>query len=211
MERHGADLEGKSRQNERQAEQLAGGEAIRHGDSDPGKVGCSGKTISQAQTEQQNARGKSAEHKVLQARFRAPLVIAQEGGKDIGRKRVQLEADVERQKVRRRDHDAHAKRCKKHKDREFRTHGTGALEKARGHDQSSAGCGEDHQLGEARERVGAELAAKGNGVRTAGAGAYRRGDQCEGSTQNNSSQNGDESGTLVTGPCRHQQQSKARQ
>ena len=81
-----------------------------HGGGDVGELRRAGEAVDQRGAVEQQARRQRAQHEILQARFRGLGVVAAEGGQDVERQRLQLDADIERDQVAGRGHHAHAER-----------------------------------------------------------------------------------------------------
>ncbi len=166
MERYGRDLERQTGQNEDETED----DAERTGFS--GKHRCNvckariaGKAIDQGHAVKQHAGRQRAKNEILQAGFGRTNAIAVEGGNDVKRERHQLEAEIERDQVIRRNQQHHAKRCQHQQNREFelvelvRTAVDGA------HDERHQRTDQRQDLHEAAERIENEGATKGLALR----------------------------------------------
>ena len=74
------------------------------------EVGGAGEAVDQRGAVEQHARGERAEDEVLQPGLGRAHVVAVEGGDDVERQALQLEAEIERDQVVGRDHQHHAER-----------------------------------------------------------------------------------------------------
>ena len=83
-------------------------------------MGRSGKAIDQGCAIEQKPRRQGTEHKILQARFRGLGIIPAKGSQHIEGQRLQLNADIERNQIARRNHHAHANRSQQDQDRELK-------------------------------------------------------------------------------------------
>ena len=114
VERHRRNLEAEADEQEHQPEHQAdAGAALRRQIRDFGDAGeadRAGEAVDQRGAVEQHARRQRAQHEILQARFRRLGAVAVEGGDDVERERHQLEAEIKRDQVGRRDQQQHAER-----------------------------------------------------------------------------------------------------
>ena len=161
MERHGADLEGDTRQHEDDAEQCTGGEIERKGGADAVVIGRTGETVDQADAVEDDARCQRTEHEVLEPGLARPVVLPQEAGQHVARQARHFETDVERHQVGGGHHDAHADRVEQHQHGIFGAVAAQLGEETRGDDQDRRRREIDQHLAEAAEGIGAVKIAEG--------------------------------------------------
>ena len=111
VERHGCDLERQADEHEHEPERQA--DVRRHfrdrrGGCNRGVARRARDAVEHRGAVEQHARRQCAEHEILEARFARSDVVALEGGDHIERQGLQLEAEIERDEVVRRDHHQHA-------------------------------------------------------------------------------------------------------
>ena len=78
-----------------------------------------GEAVNQRRAVEQHAGRQRAEHEVLQARFGRAQVVAMARGNDVKRQAHQLEAEIKRDQIRRRDQHQHAERREHDQNRVF--------------------------------------------------------------------------------------------
>src|SRR3546814_6491297 len=75
---HGADLEGKARQHEHQAEQFPLRHAVGQSDRDAVEAGAAGEAIEKRRTVEQDAARQRTQDEIFEARFGRTLVLPQD-------------------------------------------------------------------------------------------------------------------------------------
>ncbi len=172
MERHGGHLERQPREHEHQPEQQAGIAARRIGRGDVAEDRRAAEPVNQADAIKQDARRQRSENEIFQPRLCRTHIAPHEARQHIGGQALQLQPDIERQQVVRRDHHPHARRGEQDQHRIFRAQivTAGAREKARGDDDRNGRGKEDQRLGKGGEQIGAIQAVKRRAARRSGAG-----------------------------------------
>ena len=84
------------------------------------EVDRAGEAVDQRGAVEQHAGRQRAQHEILEARLARAHVVALDGGDDVERQALQLEAEVERDQVAGRDHQQHAERRQQQQHRDIR-------------------------------------------------------------------------------------------
>ncbi len=166
VERHGRDLEGEAGEHEDEAEdqaELALAPGLSTG-GDAREADLAGEAVDQRGAVEQHARRQRAEDEIFQAGFGRAQRVAVDRGEHVERQRLQLEAEIEREHVARRDHQHHAERGKHDEDGILELVELLGLGEADRHDERDQRAAERQQLHEAREGVDDEGAAEGLAV-----------------------------------------------
>ena len=162
MERRRRDLEGDAGGDEDDAEDDA--EARRSAVErrrDALEGDRAGEAVDERGAVEQHPGGERPEDEVLQPGLGRAQIVAVEGGDDVGRKALQLEAEIERDEVVRRDHHQHADRRQHDEDAELEAVDALAAQIVLRHDDRGAGAEERQDLHELREAVDDEGAVEG--------------------------------------------------
>ena len=118
VERHGRDLEAEAGEQEHQAEDQPDAALLaRLGDA--GEAHRAGEAVDQRGAVEQHARRQRAEHEIFQPRFGRAHVVAVDRRDHVERQAHQLEAEIERDQVGRRDQHQHAGGREQDQDRIF--------------------------------------------------------------------------------------------
>ena len=148
------DLERKSGKHEHEAEQETKRRRTpAEGGGKAGEAHRSGKAIEQRDAVKQDSARERTKDEIFQPRLGRALIGAAVGGKHVAGEALQLEADVERDQARCRDHHAHADGGEDDQHRIFGRMLGSALEPAVRCDDRDGGRWEDDRLAEAREQV----------------------------------------------------------
>ena len=156
-----------------------------------GEVHGAGKAIDQRNAIEQQARGKRAEHEILQTGLGRTQFVAREGGEDVERQRLQFEPEIEGHQVRGRYHHHHADDRQRHQHGIFKARDVFVPVVVERQDQRERGTCQHQDLHEAGERVGDELAVIAD---AAGAGGNQQGGEQEAAEREHA---GDEEGVVA--------------
>ena len=163
MEGHRRDLEGDADEEEHEPDSEADvvGHRPRLGDlGDHGEVDRAGEAVDERAAVEQHAGRKRSQHEILEAGLAGADVVALDGGDDVERQALQLDAEEERDEVAGRDHQHHAESGEQQEHRVLEAQQLGAGEIAERHDENERRAGEHQELHEAGEGIGDERAFK---------------------------------------------------
>ena len=166
MERHRRDLEAEAGEQENEPEhqaQMSGTRAAlgrRLGDA--GKAHRAGEAVDQRRAVKQHARGQGAQDEIFEPRLGRAHGIAIDGGDHVEREAHQLEPEIERDQVGRRDEHHHAGGRQQDQDRIFEPLPLLGREIIGGHQDRRRRSGQRQKLEEAGEAVDDEAAAEGD-------------------------------------------------
>ena len=142
MERHGGDLERKTRDKENEANQQTNADfrlPACEGIAQYIEICRAGEAVNQGGAIEQHARGQGTENKILQAGLRRADAVAFEGSCYIEGQAHQLNPEIHGHEIIGRDHDHHAERGNHDQDRKLEPDQLFALVEINRHDDGESG------------------------------------------------------------------------